>query len=83
MTEVIIITGIPMLFVSFLSFTQLPSWLNFKPFNCHVCSSFWAALILLFISHQYPTTTPHIEMISYAGMASYAAIVFKRLLTII
>lgn len=83
MSEIIIVLGMAMLFVSFLSFTKLPKWLDFKPFNCHVCASFWASGMVLLGIHCLPEIAPFAMILSYAGISAYTAIILKRILTII
>jgi hypothetical protein len=72
--------GLPFLWISFFTAGSLPRWLDFKPFNCIVCLSFWSALfgVLLFIFA--PQTQPFLIALGYGGFASYLAILMKRLL---
>jgi hypothetical protein len=72
--------GLPFLWISFFTAGSLPSWLDFKPFNCIVCLSFWSTLfgVLLFIF--VPQTQPFLIALGYGGFASYLAILMKRLL---
>jgi len=72
--------GLPFLWISFFTAGSLPSWLDFKPFNCIVCLSFWSTLfgVLLFIFA--PITQPFLIALGYGGFASYLAILMKRLL---
>jgi len=72
--------GLPFLWISFFTAGSLPSWLDFKPFNCIVCLSFWCTLfgVLLFIF--VPQTQPFLIALGYGGFASYLAILMKRLL---
>jgi hypothetical protein len=72
--------GLPFLWISFFTAGSLPSWLDFKPFNCIVCLSFWSTLfgVLLFIF--VPQTQPYLIALGYGGFASYLAILMKRLL---
>jgi hypothetical protein len=72
--------GLPFLWISFFTAGSLPTWLDFKPFNCIVCLSFWCTLFgaLLFIFA--PITQPYLIALGYGGFASYLAILMKRLL---
>jgi hypothetical protein len=72
--------GIPFLLISFFTMTSLPSWLDFKPFNCIVCLSFWCTLfgVLLFIF--VPQTQSFLIALGYGGFASYLAMIMKRIL---
>jgi hypothetical protein len=72
--------GLPFLWISFFTAGSLPAWLDFKPFNCIVCLSFWSTLFgaLLFIFA--PITQPYLIALGYGGFASYLAILMKRLL---
>ena len=72
--------GLPFLWISFFTAGSLPTWLDFKPFNCIVCLSFWSTLfgVLLFIF--VPQTQPFLIALGYGGFASYLAILMKRLL---
>jgi hypothetical protein len=76
----IALLGLPFLWISFFTAGSLPNWLDFKPFNCIVCLSFWSALfgVLLFIFA--PITQPFLIALGYGGFASYLAILMKRLL---
>ena len=72
--------GLPFLWISFFTAGSLPAWLDFKPFNCIVCLSFWCTLFgaLLFIF--VPITQPFLIALGYGGFASYLAMIMKRLL---
>ena len=76
----ITLLGLPFLWISFFTAGSLPAWLDFKPFNCIVCLSFWSTLfgVLLFIF--VPITQPFLIALGYGGYASYLAILMKRLL---
>jgi hypothetical protein len=76
----ITLLGLPFLWISFFTAGSLPAWLDFKPFNCIVCLSFWSTLfgVLLFIF--VPITQPFLIALGYGGFASYLAILMKRLL---
>ena len=67
--------GIAMLFTAFFSLTQLPTWLDFKPFNCGVCLSFW----LCVISIQF-NLIEYIQPIAIAGYAAYFSMILKRIM---
>ena len=76
----ITLLGLPFLWISFFTAGSLPAWLDFKPFNCIVCLSFWSTLFgaLLFIFA--PITQPYLIALGYGGFASYLAMLMKRLL---
>jgi hypothetical protein len=82
MTEIITAIGVSMVFTSFFSLTQLPTWLNFKPFNCNVCLSFWV-VTLYFILSIFVNDLKILEPFAYGGWAAYFAIITKRILTIL
>lgn len=75
----IITLGIPMLLIAFFSLTTLPKWLNYKPFNCNVCLSFWLVLICNLLVLPLSAESG-ITSLVYAGMSAYFAIVLKRIL---
>ena len=64
-----------MLFTSFFSLTQLPKWIDFKPFNCNVCLTFWICLISM-------TTglCEYTQELAIAGYAAYFSMILKRLM---
>jgi hypothetical protein len=70
------------LFTAFLTITNLPTWIDFKPFNCAICLSFWSTLIaeafmlpdILLGFHQV------FIIIAYAGISAYSAIILKRVI---
>ena len=63
------------LFTAFLTITNLPTWIDFKPFNCAICLSFWSTLVLV------PFTNVSYEgIIAYAGISAYLAIILKRVI---
>ena len=67
--------GISMLFTAFFSLTELPKWLNFKPFNCNVCLTFWiCGLTIQFNLHHY------FETLAIAGYAAYFSMILKRII---
>ena len=72
---IIIAIGIAMVFVSFFSLTQFPSWLDFKPFNCIVCLTFWVCVVTNVFNLQ-----TYAEPFAYAGYGAYGSIILKRLL---
>lgn len=74
------IIGIALLYIAFFSVTPMPKWLDFKPFNCAVCLSFWSAICLQLIVITYPISEPYINALCMAGICAYVAIVFKRLI---
>ncbi len=79
MNNLIIVIGIPLLFTSFFSVTAVPKWLDFRPFNCIVCLSFWIVLAALILNQWQPNIV-YIAYIAYAGIAAYIAQIAKRLL---
>ena len=76
MNNLIIAIGIPLLFTSFFSLTAIPKWLDFRPFNCIVCLSFWSVLAIVILNQYYP----QVIYIAYAGIAAYIAQIAKRIL---
>ena len=74
------ILGIPFLLISFFTLTSLPNWLNFKPFNCIVCLSFWCTLFGSLFFIFAPITQPYLIALGYGGYASYLAMIMKRIL---
>jgi hypothetical protein len=76
----IALLGLPFLLISFFTMTSLPAWLDFKPFNCIVCLSFWSALFAVLLFIFVPQTQPFLIALGYGGFASYLAILMKRLL---
>ena len=71
----IISVGIAATLVSFFSLTEFPKWLDFKPFNCIVCLTFWCCIITQLCNLQFIA-----EPIAYAGIGAYLVIVLKRIL---
>jgi hypothetical protein len=67
--------GIAMLFTSFFSLTQLPKWLDFKPFNCIVCLTFWICVICI----QFDLIQ-HTQAFALAGYAAYFSMILKRIM---
>jgi hypothetical protein len=75
MQPIIISIGMACLFTAFLTITNLPTWLDFKPFNCAICLSFWSTLVLVaFSGFSYE------GVIAYAGISAYLAIILKRVI---
>jgi hypothetical protein len=72
--------GLPFLWISFFTAGSLPAWLDFKPFNCIVCLSFWSTLFGVVLFIFVPQTQPFLIALGYGGFASYLAILMKRLL---
>lgn len=68
--------GIAMLFTAFFSLTQVPKWIDFKPFNCGVCLSFWVCFITL----PFLEILPHFYNLGIAGYAAYFSMILKRLM---
>ena len=73
--KIIYYIGIAMLFTSFFSLTQLPTWLDFKPFNCNVCLSFWICVIAI----QF-NLIQHTQAFALAGYAAYFSMILKRIM---
>jgi len=67
--------GISLIWVSFLTVTTLPKWLDFKPFNCVVCLSFWSILIANLVIEENL-----IISLSLAGIGAYVSMIAKRIL---
>jgi hypothetical protein len=67
--------GIAMVFISFFSLTQVPKWMDFKPFNCGVCLTFWVCVAVSVFNLQ-----TYAEPFAYAGYGAYGSIMLKRLL---
>jgi hypothetical protein len=76
----ITLLGLPFLWIRFFTAGSLPSWLDFKPFNCIVCLSFWSALFSVLLFIFVPQTQPFLIALGYGGFASYLSILMKRLL---
>lgn len=74
------IIGIAFLWVSFFSINQTPKWLDFKPFNCVVCLSFWTCLMAYIIHFYCEPLRPFIEALSIGGFGAYTSIIFKRIM---
>ena len=74
------IIGIAFLWVSFFSINQTPKWLDFKPFNCVVCLSFWTCLTAYIIHFYCEPLRPFIEALSIGGFGAYTSIIFKRIM---
>ena len=72
-----ILIGIPLLVISFFSVTEMPSWLDFKPFNCNVCLSFWATVLAFIAMHFIPEI---VEAICWGGVSAWVSIYAKRLI---
>jgi hypothetical protein len=73
--------GIVFLWLAFFSVNPpLEKYLNFKPFNCIVCLSFWSVLIAYLLSFYIPTSKPIFDALGVAGMAAYISIIMKRIL---
>lgn len=76
MEQITIITGIAALWVAFFQATEIPEWLNFKPFNCQICLSYWTCMIAGFVNgYEFWHT------LSYAGMCALLAILIGHLIT--
>jgi hypothetical protein len=76
----ITLLGLPFLWISFFTAGSLPAWLDFKPFNCIVCLSFWSTLFSVLLFIFAPITQPILIALGYGGFASYLSILMKRLL---
>jgi hypothetical protein len=74
------IIGIAFIWIAFFHLTPIADWLNFKPFNCIVCLSFWSVLIASIIIHFYPQFEFVFNGLGLAGIGAYSAIIFKRLI---
>ena len=80
MFELTLMIGISLLFVVFMSLTSIPDWLDFKPFNCATCLSFWASVIAMACLIYLPELKDLITIFSYGGYAVYLGMVAKRIL---
>jgi hypothetical protein len=76
MQPIIISIGMACLFTAFLTITNLPTWLDFKPFNCAICLSFWSTLVLIIMSWL----GYEVMVFAYAGISAYSAIILKRVI---
>jgi len=74
------IVGIAFLWVSFFSLNQIPNWLDFKPFNCVVCLSFWSCMLAYILQYYFEPLKPIIEALAIGGFGSYLSIIIKRLM---
>ena len=74
------IVGLALIWVSFFSVSDMPSWLDFKPFNCVICISFWTCLIASLIIIMLPFTEPYIHALCWGGIGAYSAIVLNRIM---
>lgn len=72
--KILISIGVAMLFTAFFSLTNLPKWINFKPFNCNVCLSFWICVIAFWFEIK------QIEPFAIAGYAAYFSMILKRIM---
>jgi hypothetical protein len=54
--------------------------LDFKPFNCATCLSFWASVIAMACLIYLPELKDLITILSYGGYAVYLGMVAKRFL---
>jgi len=73
--------GIVFLWLAFFSINPpFSGWLDFKPFNCIVCLSFWSVLLAFLLSFYIPILKPIFDGLGVAGMAAYISIVAKRIL---
>ena len=80
MSELTLMIGIALLVVVFMSLTSIPNWLDFKPFNCATCLSFWASVICMTLIIALPETKTIITILSYGGYSVYIGMVAKRFL---
>jgi hypothetical protein len=76
------ILGIAFLWVAFYHINPLPfpKWLDFKPFNCIVCLSFWSVVFLSLIAHFIPSSEVFIHSLALGGFGAYLSIIVKRLI---
>lgn len=72
--------GIPLIWVSFFTASNVPTWLDFKPFNCIICLSFWSSLIASLLFIYVPNSQPIISIICWGGIGSYFSLVAKKFL---
>lgn len=71
---------VALIWVSFFSLNDFPKWLDFKPFNCVVCLSFWSALILSLINYYFVEFEGIVEALCFGGGAAYLSMIAKRIL---
>lgn len=73
--------GIVFLWLAFFSVNPISEkYLNFKPFNCIVCLSFWSVLAAFLLSFYIPILKPLFDALGVAGIAAYISIIAKRIL---
>lgn len=80
MHNIMISIGFALIWVVFFSIYGNkfpPKWLDFKPFNCYICLSFWCAIAHIIWDYYIGTMT--FDMIAYGGYAAYGAMFFNRL----
>lgn len=73
-----IIIGLSLLWVAFFSVTPMPKWLDFKPFNCTVCLSFWSIFVSYLAANYFKEFSYIFEAIAIAGAGAYLSIIAKR-----
>jgi hypothetical protein len=61
-----------------LSGGKIKKSLDWKPFNCSVCMSFWTNLIYIFVTNQFS-----ILMILYILVLSWTTPIFSSILTLV
>ena len=75
------IIGIALIWVSFFSVNlEMPKCLDFKPFNCIVCLSFWSCLFSYLLFTFVKETQPLITALEWGGFGAYTSIIMKRLI---
>jgi hypothetical protein len=74
--------GIAFLWLAFYSVNPLPfpKWMDFKPFNCIVCLTFWSVLLAFLLSSYISILKPIFDALGVAGISAYISIVAKRIL---
>lgn len=73
------VIGIALIWVAFYSMNTVPKWLDFKPFNCVICASFWSCLLACITRLVVPETEPYINALGWAGVGAYVGMVAMRL----
>jgi hypothetical protein len=49
-----------------IALTQFTKVIQFKPFNCEMCMTFWMSLIVSFLTYSYP-----MELVTFVGIAVF------------
>ena len=49
-----------------IAVTQFTKVIQFKPFNCEMCMTFWMSLIVSLLTYSYP-----MELVTFVGIAVF------------